>query len=102
MAVGVSIFRPGNLEPLPVPDYFHVAAAAPHKGALVYASAVPACCPWDPDSRRYPVIFTGLAYLPIADAISIFFIEPMLVTLSVSFYLFGDEAMNAWKTAVGA
>ncbi len=48
------------------------------------------------------LFFTGLAYLPIADAISIFFIEPMLVTLSVFFYLFGDEAMNAWKTAVRA
>ena len=33
------------------------------------------------------LFFTGLAYLPIADAISIFFIEPMLVTLLSAIFL---------------
>ena len=34
--------------------------------------------------------FTGLAYLPMADAIAIFFIEPMLVTL-LSALFFGEQ-----------
>ncbi len=35
------------------------------------------------------IFFTGLAYLPLADAISIFFIEPLLVTL-LSALFFGE------------
>ena len=38
--------------------------------------------------------FRGLAYLPIADAISIFFIEPMLVTL-LSIFLLGETV--GWR-----
>lgn len=38
--------------------------------------------------------FTGLAYLPLADAISIFFIEPLLVTLLSA--LFFKEAIH-WR-----
>ena len=38
--------------------------------------------------------FTGLAYLPLADAISIFFIEPLLVTLLSA--LFFGEAIH-WR-----
>ncbi len=38
--------------------------------------------------------FTGLAYLPVADAIAIFFIEPLLVTL-LSVILLGETA--GWR-----
>lgn len=46
------------------------------------------------------LFFTGLAYLPIADAISIFFIEPLLVTL-LSALLLGETV--GWRrfTAIG-
>jgi len=40
------------------------------------------------------LFFSGLAYLPIADAISIFFIEPLLVTLLSAFFL--GEAVG-WR-----
>ena len=46
------------------------------------------------------LFFTGLAYLPIADAISIFFIEPLVVTL-LSAVLLGETV--GWRrfTAIG-
>ncbi len=40
------------------------------------------------------LFFSGLAYLPLADAISIFFIEPMLVTL-LSAVLLGEQV--GWR-----
>lgn len=40
------------------------------------------------------LFFTGLAYLPLADAISIFFVEPLLVTL-LSALLLGEQV--GWR-----
>ena len=45
------------------------------------------------------LFFTGLAYLPLADAISIFFIEPLLVTLLSAVFL-GEQVGWRRMTAI--
>ena len=82
MAGGVNLSRPDLMESLFLSVNSDDPVRFPDKGTLADCHLVPAC---HTEARLIAaatvLFFTGLIYLPIAEAISIFFIEPMLVTL---------------------